>query len=296
MIAALAVLCFLNLGIWGAGWAAGIPPGWILAAHAGLSAVGYALWLRHGRAIGLAPAILGAVGPVGLMIGVLTHRAGTPGAVATHDDDAVFGPMPALRRHRGAMLAVARMLDGRVHHGEPDSARSLVTMMRHGDVGDRRRALETVVRSFQPALSPLVALALTDGDQTIRALAAAASARVVQNLALSRVAIEARIAAGTDPEAAATLATLLADHARFNVLLSDSQRAHLRADAVAILTAGGAVTSDDAVVEALWAARDYAALDRIAAAPVAGPVAHMDGDVVRGTAAGIAWWRGQAAA
>ena len=291
MIGALTTFAILDLAILGLGGDGDVAAGWILAGHAALSAAAYALWLRHATAIGLAPAILGAVGPVGLLAGVLAHRPARPTRAVT-DDEAVFGPMPARRRHRGAMLAVARMLDGRVHHGEPETAHSLVTMMRHGDVGDRRRALETVVRSFQPALSPLVALALTDSDQTIRALAAAASARVVQNLALSRAAIEARVEAGTDPEARDALADLLADHARANVLLSDSQRAHLRADAVAMRVADGAVEQDDVLVEALWAAGDYAAIDRLAAT-----LAETDDtDEARGTAAGLAWWRTEAAA
>ena len=285
MIGTLAALAILDLAILGLGGAGDVSAGWILACHAVLSAAGYALWVRHATAIGLAPAILGAVGPVGLLAGVLTHRPTREVA----DDEAVFGPAPARQRHRGAMLAVARMLDGRVHHGPPETAHSLVTMMRHGDVGDRRRALETVVRSFQPALSPLIALALTDSDQTIRALAAAASARVVQNLMLSRAAIEARVAAGTDPEAHDALADLLADHARANVLLSDSQRAHLRADAVAIRATDGATGHDDVLVEALWAAGDYAAIDRLAAML---PETHD----TRGTAAGLAWWRTEATA
>ncbi len=289
MIATLAALAILDLMLLGLGGAGAIGAGWVLAGHAVLSAVAYARWLRHGRAIGLAPAILGALGPVGLLAGVLAHRPSTSAMATPDDDEAVFGPMPARHRHRGAMLAVARMLDGRVHHGEPETAHSLVTMMRHGDVGDRRRALETVVRSFQPALSPLVALALTDSDQTIRALAAAASARVVQNLALSRAAIEARVAAGTDPEARDTLAALLADHARANVLLSDSQRAHLRADAVALRVSGGETDHDDALVEALWAAGDYAAIDRLA-------MTDAEPDDARTTAPGLAWWRMESAA
>ncbi|KQM65518.1 hypothetical protein ASE75_04445 [Sphingomonas sp. Leaf17] len=293
MIATLAALVILDLAMLGVGQTGAVGPGWLLAGHAVLSAIAYARWLRHGTAIGLAPAILGALGPVGLLVGVLAHRPSASAAKTVDEDEAVFGPMPARHRHRGAMLAVARMLDGRVHHGEPETAHSLVTMMRHGDVGDRRRALETVVRSFQPALSPLVALALTDSDQTIRALAAAASARVVQNLALSRAAIEARVAAGTDPEAHDALATLLADHARANVLLSDSQRAHLRADAVAIRMADGDTEQDDVLVEAMWAAGDYAAIDRLA---LADADADADPGTTRTTAAGLGWWRSELAA
>ncbi len=186
----------------------------------------------------------------------------------------MFGPVAGGSAQRGARLAVARMLDGRVHHATPDTLSSLVTIMRHGAVAERRRALETVVRSFEPALSPLIALALTDSDQTIRALAAAASARVAENLVLARERLSARVADGVDPDAATSLATLLADHARSDVLLSDSQRLHLREDAVSMMVAAvpagnsdpRSATRDALMIEALWAAGDYDAIDRMALA------------------------------
>ncbi|WP_230635976.1 hypothetical protein [Sphingomonas sp. Leaf4] len=253
----------------------------VLAAHALLVAVGYALWLREGRRVDFASAMAGIFGPAALLL---------VGWIIVHLPRVERPPLPlpelaarARPGQRGASLAVARMLDGRVLHAEAETLHSLVTVMRHGHVAERRRALETVVRSFQPALSPLIALALTDSDQTIRALAAAASARVVQNLAVGRAALEADAANG---ETRATLIALLADHARANVLLSDSQRGHLRDDALALLDDDNA----DAVrVEALWAAGDYAAIDAL----VAGADRPVGGERM---AQASAWWRDSAAA
>jgi hypothetical protein len=272
MIRHLIALAVLEMTILTACWMADIAVGWALAAHAASSAIGFVTWLRHDTATGFAPAMLGVLGPLGLLVALPLARIFRPSV--QRSDDEMFGPVAGHSTQRGARLAVARMLDGRVHHATPDTLSSLVTIMRHGAVAERRRALETVVRSFEPALSPLIALALTDGDQTIRALAAAASARVAENLVLARARLSARVADGVDPDAAMRLAKLLADHARSDVLLSDSQRLHLREDAVATMTAAishGAVdprsaTRDALTMEALWAAGNYDAIDRTAAA------------------------------
>lgn len=253
-------------------WMFGIAIGGVLAAHAILSMIGFVTWLRHDPTTGFAPAMLGALGPLGLLVALPLARVSRPSVQRSGDE--MFGPVAGRSTQRGARLAVARMLDGRVHHATPDTLSSLVTIMRHGAVAERRRALETVVRSFEPALSPLIALALTDGDQTIRALAAAASARVSENLVLARARLSVRVADGDDPNAAASLAKLLADHARSDVLLSDSQRLHLRDDAVALMVASvsreadgpGSQMRDALSMEAMWAAGDYDAIDRIAAA------------------------------
>jgi hypothetical protein len=205
---------------------------------------------------------------------------------------------------RGARLAVARLLDGRIRHATPETLGSLVTIMRHGNVPARRRALETVVRSFEPALSPLIALALTDRDQTIRALAAAASARVVENLASARERLSARIALAAEgpdgTDAAQTLARLLADHARADVLLSDSQRIHLREDAVATIASGtpdGGGTADardrqTMLLETFWANGDYAAIDTMVAAIETQPADASTRDMARLAQ----WWRAGATA
>ncbi len=268
----LVALAILETLVLTACWVSGIAAGWELATHAVFSALGFALWLRSGGATSFAAAMLGVLGPLGLLVALPIGRLSQ--LTGRRSDDEMFGPVAGRSAQSGARLAVARMLDGRVHHATPDTLSSLVTIMRHGAVAERRRALETVVRSFEPALSPLIALALTDGDQTIRALAAAASARVAENLVLARARLSARVADGTDPDAATTLARLLGDHARSDVLLSDSQRLHLREDAVATMVAAvpsrvddpRSGTRDTLMMEALWAAGDYAAIDRMATA------------------------------
>jgi len=272
VIRRLTALALLEMVVLTACWLSELAAGWALAVHAVASGIGLTLWLRSGAAAGFAAAMLGVMGPLGLLVALPLARFVRPAAYRS--DDEMFGPVAGRSAQRGARLAVARMLDGRVHHATPDTLSSLVTIMRHGAVAERRRALETVVRSFEPALSPLIALALTDSDQTIRALAAAASARVAENLVLARARLSARLADDADPDAATNLARLLGDHARSDVLLSDSQRLHLREDAVATMAAAvsdgaddrHADTRDALMIEAFWAAGDYDAIDRMATA------------------------------
>ena len=286
MTARLAALAILDIALWSLCAIGGIASGWALGAHAVLTALGYVLWLRSGPMLSFAAAILGVLGPAGIAVALPLVRRRT--APAAQTDDAIFGPAAVRVGQRGASLAAARMLDGRVHHAGPETLSSLVTILRHGDVGARRRALETVVRSFEPSLSPLIALALTDGDQTIRALAAAASSRVAHNLMLTRATLAERT---DDPEAASRLVALLADHARADVLLSDSQRGHLRDDAVAMMPATDPARQALAI-EALWAAGDYAAIDAMAADTLAaGPEATSPEALTVAR-----WWQGHAAA
>ncbi len=280
----------------------GVGVGWVMAVHSALTMAGLAVWLRRGAAGGFASAMLGVLGPIGLLAALPLGRLSRTGVPRASDD--LFGRVSPRMARRGARLAVARLLDGRIRHATPETLGSLVTIMRHGNVAARRRALETVVRSFEPALSPLIALALTDRDQTIRALAAAASARVVENLASARERLSARIAlAAEEPDgtdAAQTLARLLADHARADVLLSDSQRIHLREDAVATIAAGtpdGGGTADahdrqTMLLETFWANGDYAAIDTMVAAIETQPADASTRDMARLAQ----WWRAGATA
>ena len=304
MIRRLTALALLEMVVLTACWLSGPAAGWALAVHAVASGIGLIIWLRSGAAAGFAAAMLGVMGPLGLLVALPLARTVRP--AAHRSDDEMFGPVAGRSAQRGARLAVARMLDGRVHHATPDTLSSLVTIMRHGAVAERRRALETVVRSFEPALSPLIALALTDSDQTIRALAAAASARVAGNLVLARARLSARVADGGDPDAVTNLARLLGDHARSDVLLSDSQRLHLREDAVATMAAAGSGGADDQhadmrdalMIEAFWAAGDYDAIDWMATAIQASVdrTGHPTGADDRGAATLANWWLTGAAA
>jgi hypothetical protein len=122
---------------------------------------------------------------------------------------------------------LGRILDERVRYPDSDEIGSLATMLRYGNLQARYRALETAVISFEPRLSPLIAMALSDDDQTIRALAAAAAAQVSSNLALQRKELQARIALSQNLDDRYALTMLLADHGCFNQLLPRAQRLRL---------------------------------------------------------------------
>lgn len=123
------------------------------------------------------------------------------------------------------MGVLARMLDRRITFPATDQVESLVTILRSGCLTARRKALETAVRSFEPRLSTLIAAALRDEDQTIRALAAAASAQVGHNL--TEQLIELGV---TDPsfDKLYMRAMLQFDHGCHNVLLPGPLRGKYR--------------------------------------------------------------------
>ena len=200
-----------------------------------------------------------ALGPLGVVGGVLLSSVRlpalrTPAASAT---DPIMAP--------GAGAMVARLLDGRVRHPDPDSLGSLITILRHGDVDARRGALEAAVRNFDPRLSPVVARALTDQDQTIRALAAAAASRIAQGLAEERSAhAQARLSG--DVARAGQIGATLWDHSRFDMLLSDTQRDQIARDVCGDNAERQAVMT----LNARWKAHDFAAIDRICAGLSAG--------------------------
>jgi len=123
------------------------------------------------------------------------------------------------------MVALARMLDERARYPMPHQIESLGTILRHGALGARRKALETVVKSFEPRLSPLIAIALTDADQTMRALAAAAAAQASHNLLRQIADLES--AADDNRDDFYALAMLLFDHGCHNELLPAPQRVQL---------------------------------------------------------------------
>lgn len=129
---------------------------------------------------------------------------------------------------------LARMLDRRITFPAADQVESLSTILRSGHVAARRRALETAVRSFEPRLSPLIAAALRDEDQTIRALAAAAAAQVGHNLNEQLTELD-----DTKPsmDKLYTRAMLYFDHGCHNVLLPEPLRANYRRGALEDLQA-----------------------------------------------------------
>ena len=122
---------------------------------------------------------------------------------------------------------LTRILDERVCYPDADNVSSLATMLHHGDLQARFQALETAVTSFEPRLSPLIAAALSDSDQTIRALAAAAATQVNYNLTAQRADLESKIALKNDLDDRFALAMMIADHGCHNELLSEAQRLRL---------------------------------------------------------------------
>ena len=120
---------------------------------------------------------------------------------------------------------LSRILEKRIRYPEPDEVGSLAQMLRYGDIQARYQALETVVISFEPRLSPLIAAALADADQTIRALAAAAATQISANLVEQRKELEAKVRTSSDLAHRFSLLLLLCDHGCHNQLLSQAQRA-----------------------------------------------------------------------
>ncbi len=170
--------------------------------------------------------IAATAGPVGLLIG----RALQP----------LFGRVP-LRLHLPApdgdiggeaVEPVAATLTRL-----PDAALigPMAPVFRHGRIGDRQAAIEAAVLSYQPRLSAIVAMGLTDRDQTIRALAASASTRAGQLLIDRRQRLERAIMAHGRLDDRIALATMLADHGEHDRLLSPARRARLRAEAAGLL-------------------------------------------------------------
>lgn len=260
-ITILGVLGLVDLGVLVIG---SVPDAARLFGHLALSIAGYGVSAKI-RPIGLRVAVAGIVGPLGLMFAqglAWRRRLQLPAPI---DRNATAGlALPA---------TAARMLDGRMHTPSPHAIGAFATVLAHGDVAARRRTLEAVVRSFRPSLSPLVVQALADPDQTIRALAAAAAARVIGNLGEQRAALTARVARG-DADAEDALATLLAQHAGGNALLSDAQRRAMRQDALALMatqpqTAERHRRYDLLLAEAAWDAGNYAAIDALADGPSA---------------------------
>jgi hypothetical protein len=122
---------------------------------------------------------------------------------------------------------MARTLDDRVSYPEPDQIGSLVSTLRYGDRESRHKALQAVVRSFEPQLSPLIAVALTDKDQTLRAIAAAASAQINYEVGQRYLEMEEKVSRSASIEDTLPLVLSVASHGSHNVLLPQSQRLHL---------------------------------------------------------------------
>lgn len=162
-------------------------------------------------------------------------------------------------------ISLGCILDERVRVPEPEALGSLLVTLRHGTLTERQAALETVVRSLEPRLSPIIAAALADPDQTIRALAASASAQIVQDLTRRRRELES--ACRSDASAANCLGSLLDAHGRHNVLLSAGARARLVGEGGALMSQSLGTPGLAGTCAALLAARDFAGLSRRCSEP-----------------------------
>ena len=209
----------------------GLPsPSWFAAAHTILTAGAFmAVRRRPGQCEGwntLALSLGAVAGPCG--IGFLILARPWPAASAKRDPkpDVVH---PAKNAEPSPPSIIARLMDQRIRFPDDCAVESLETILRHGDLLSRCKALETAVRSFEPRLSPLVATALSDPDQTVRALAAATSAQVSANLATRIARMEAQESDSIAEQY--ELAMLLFENGVYNVLLSHSQRVNLRTKA-----------------------------------------------------------------
>lgn len=120
---------------------------------------------------------------------------------------------------------VARLMDQRLRFPDDQHVESLAVILRHGDLASRCKALETAVRSFEPRLSPLIATALSDADQTVRALAAATAAQVSANVVERLARLEAK--PRTDIVEQYDFAMIMFENGVHNELLSQSQRVQL---------------------------------------------------------------------
>lgn len=166
--------------------------------------------------------IAAAVGPAGLLAAMLAM----PALASLEGRLQLSGPAPAEDDAKPS-VSLARIRDARIVPPEPVRLGSLMNAMRHGDVADRQAAIETAVRSFEPRLSPVILRALVDRDQTIRALAASASTRILHQLSSRRARLERGVADHDDADSRLALAAFLAEHGHDNALVSQAQRERL---------------------------------------------------------------------
>lgn len=233
MIRTISILSLVDLAMFAAAFGLSPHPAlWFAPVHFVLTLLALLDWPRRlpkSKSLDfLAFPVGAAIGPLGILLLLLFKPWSL---IASRIKRLTYSPLNPHRycspKSVTPLGILARILDERVRFPEADQIESLMTTLQHGSLSPRRRALEITVRSFEPRLSPLIATALTDKDQTIRALAAAAAAQVSYNFAQRRTELEARIALNEKQEDSYVLAMFLADHGCHNMLLSQSQRVHL---------------------------------------------------------------------
>jgi hypothetical protein len=208
--------------------------GWFMAIHIALTFAAFVASRASIASSGwnsLAIPLGAAFGPCGMLAIHLVNPWSFQGAAPSRPATRPRRPDPKSAKlyapiTPGVMLA--RLLDRRITFPAADQIESLDTILRGGPLPARRRALEAAVRSFEPRLSTLVASALRDPDQTIRALAAAAAAQVGHNLSQQLAETEEAVPSF---DTLYTRAMLLFEHGCHNVLLPQTLRAKHRRSA-----------------------------------------------------------------
>ncbi|TVV71385.1 hypothetical protein [Sphingomonas solaris] len=218
----VAVAHLATIGLLLAGW---LPVAAGVVLHTLLTLAAIQLVARS--AVSIAAMAAAPLGPAAMLVAY---------AVALHSRRLRPTAPAVLAAHTGRGPANDRRLTDRIEDDRlrsPDAGKlvNFADALRHGDVALRQSVVSVVVRNFVPALSPLIAIALTDADQAIRTQAAAAVAEIDQDLARRRTDLVDQAAA--NPAVADALLTLLHDHAESNVLLSPASRRAIALDAAA---------------------------------------------------------------
>ncbi|MFA7585440.1 MAG: hypothetical protein WCY11_04470 [Novosphingobium sp.] len=225
----LGALALADVGtIFGAGFGSLATP-WAGVIHLALTAAAMGRLSQGHRVAGwnaLACSLGAVAGPCGIFLLYALRpwsACRQPGILRAKPSQEKEGP------DRKVAALVAQLVDQRLRFPKAASVVSLATILRHGDLASRCQALETAVRSFEPRLSPLIAAALCDSDQTVRALAAATSAQISASLTdrIARMTARPALSIEEDYE----LAMHLFEHGMHNVLLSQAQRSILRGQA-----------------------------------------------------------------
>ena len=205
---------------------------WFVPVHIVLTLLALLVWFRHrlaNTAYDIPVLALGAAfGPCGMVLFALAKPWDWAAkCVGRLSSAATMPSRQAGRQAETPVRTLARVLDGRIYFPEANRVESLNTTLRFGGLMARRKSLEAIVRSFEPKLSPLIAVALTDRDQTIRALAAAASAQISSDVTLKIAEMEGKLEQQATPGEMFALVLTLADHGCNNVLLPRTQRTFL---------------------------------------------------------------------
>jgi hypothetical protein len=209
-----------------------LPSAWFVVVHVTLTFAALWFWKRGLEGGGTLDSPVAAIGAAFGPCGLLAFSLVKPWSWNSQRRKRLFhSPERALihipQATETPRQALARMLDGRVRHPAADRIESLKMTLQFGDLPARRKALEAIVRSFEPRLSPLLAIALADTDQTIRALAAAASAQISFDVLQWSAEMEDSLSQNASGVESAALVMFLASHGCHDVLLPQSQRVQL---------------------------------------------------------------------